>query len=101
MTSIQITHGVSFVTDDDRYRAQDAASAVFARHGVTEAAAWEEFVRQWAWLESPEAEAAGKSQDYADLAGQALVWIEAENAADVALTEGWADPDGASCSIYA
>lgn len=37
--------------------------------------------------------------DYAQ--GEARVWLEAQQAADIALTAGWHDPNGASCTLYA
>jgi hypothetical protein len=92
------THSVS---EDDRERAEAAALVVLDRAGTTVAAAYAEFQRQWEWLGTEEAEAAGKCQDYDDLTGLAATWIAAERAADIALTEGWHNPSGASCGISA
>lgn len=97
--SINILHGN--VKADDRERAQAAAAAFLAERNVTPSAAEAEFQRQWAWLETDEAAAQGKSQDYVCLEGLAAEWVEAEAAANIALTEGWHDPDGASCTISA
>lgn len=88
--SLDITHGGSQVDDDDRERAETAALAVIAAVGATPKAAYAEFVRQM-----------GELDDYSALTGLALVWTEAESAADCALTEAWAQPGGASCTIYA
>ncbi len=97
--SINIIHGR--VGEDDKDRAEAAALAVIKRAGTTVQDAFAEFVRQWDWLATEEAEEQGKAQDYDDLTGLAAIWIEAEKAADRALTEGWHNPDGASCSISA
>lgn len=97
--SINIIHGR--VDEDDKHRAETAALAVIEKAGTTVAAAHAEFGRQWEWLGTEEAEAQGKGQDHDDLTGLALVWLDAERAADLALTEGWANPDGASCGISA
>jgi len=97
---IDIICGNRDVTDDDRDRAENAALAVLEARDVTVDAARAEFRRQWAWLETGEAEAQGLAQDYRYLAGLAVVWWDAEAAADHALTEGWAVPGRAHCAIY-
>ena len=90
------------VTDDDRYRAQAAAEASLAAAGWTAEAAYAAFVAEWAYLETDEAIDAGRFQDYDDMREPgSLAWIDAEKAADCALTEGWANPEGASCGISA
>ena len=101
LISINISHGNSEVTEEDRDRAKTAALECLRNRGTTPEAAYEELKRQWAWLETDEAQAQGKSQDYTDLTGLAAIWVEAERAADIALTLGWANPDGASCFISA
>ena len=101
MVVINILYGLANVDDDDRHRAMDAAYAVLKAAGTTDKEAYAEFVHQWRWLETDEAIKTGKCQDYDELTGLAAVWGEAERAADIALTEGWADPDGASCGISA
>lgn len=88
--SIDIAHGGSNVDADDIHRAETAALAVIAEAGTTPAAAYAEFQRQWAEFD-----------DYELLTGIAAVWVDAERAADCALTEGWANPDGAHCYITA
>jgi hypothetical protein len=97
--SINVVHGTSYVQDDDRERAEAAALAVLEAAGVTPAAAYADFVRQWQWLATDEAEAQGKYQDYDDLTGLAAIWIEAEKKADIALTDGWHNQNGAWCTI--
>ncbi len=96
---INILHGASEVDEDDKDRAEAAALVYFAERGIDPAAAWAEFKRQWAWLETDEANAAGKCQDYDDLTGLAAEWAAAERKADIALTEGWPDTGSASCGI--
>lgn len=88
--SINVMHGNSEVRDDDIYRAQDAAAAVFAMQSADEDECFAEFKRQWEALDS-----------YDGMTGLAAIWVEAERAADRALTKGWADTSGASCSISA
>ena len=88
--SLEISYGGSQVDDDDRERAENAALAVIAAAGTTAKAAYAEFIRQMAEVD-----------DYEEMAGLARVWTEAEEAANCALTETWAQPDGASCRIYA
>ena len=87
--------------DEDKDRAAAAAVAVLDAAGVSASDAYAEFGRQWEYLGSDEAEAAGLAQDYDSLTSLAAIWAEAERAADIALTAGWADPNGASCSISA
>lgn len=87
---IEIIYGSRSVDDEDRDRAKLAAAAVLNRAGVLAADAAAEYRRQWEEYDDEER-----------MTGLALVWIEARQAADLALTEGWANPDGASCSIDA
>ena len=88
--SLQIIYGSAQVDDDDRERAENAALAVIAAAGTTPEAAYAEFVRQM-----------GEFDDYDAMTGLARVWADAEAAADLALTETWARPGGAWCTIYA
>jgi hypothetical protein len=101
MLTINILHGGSNVETDDRERAEAAALAVLAAAHVTPQTAYAEFLRQWSWLETDEAIEAGKCQCEDDLTGVAAIWAEAERAADLALTDGWENPDGAACWISA
>ncbi len=102
MISINVIYGAGYVDDDDRDRAKAAALAVLEAEGFSPAEAFAAFVTEWAYLESEEAAEAGRCQDYADLRDpKAIAWADAEAAADRALTEGWARPDGAACSITA
>lgn len=43
----------------------------------------------------------GAEDDESKMSGLALLWIEARKAADLALTDGWFNQDGASCDIRA
>ena len=90
MVEIHFLSGNHEVTDDDRERAVAAAEAVFAKHGTTGNACSAAFMEWWETTDN---------QDYDDSAGLAAVWVEAIRAADVALTLGWARPDGASCTL--
>lgn len=74
--------------DDDKARALDAAEAVFTAANVSPAEAYAEFMCQWLATDTRET-----------MHGLALVWIDAESAADIALTKGWHNPNGASCTI--
>lgn len=76
--------------EEDRTRAAEAAVAVLDRAGVTCADAYAEYQRQWELYD-----------DVERLTGLAALWRQAEEAACRALTEGWANPDGAHCSISA
>jgi hypothetical protein len=76
--------------DEDKDRAAAAAVAVLDAAGVSIADAFAEFKRQWSALDSCDG-----------MTGLAALWVEAEEAADRALTQGWANPDGASCGISA
>ncbi len=49
-----------------------------------------EYMRQWIELDSHDG-----------MTGDALLWIKAQQAADIALTEGWHNPAGAGCEIAA
>lgn len=76
--------------DQDEARASAAAEKVLDAAGVNYAEAEAEYRRQWLEFD-----------DEAPMSGLALTWIEAGLAANLALTEGWYNPDGASCSIVA
>jgi hypothetical protein len=101
--SLNILYGAASVTDEDRERAIAAAYFVLDQHGITgygvpDAAG--EFRAQWQYLGDEDADD-DRVQDYGHLTGTAKIWVEAEAAADRALTLGWHDPSGASCSIAA
>jgi hypothetical protein len=102
MISVNVILGNAYVDDDDRDRARAAALAVLEAQGFTATGAFSAFVAEWAYLETQEAIDEGRCQTYDDmLIPASLAWIEAERAANLALTEGWANPDGAACSIGA
>ena len=86
--SVNMTAGRA--DDEDKDRAAAAAVAVLDAAGVTIADAYAEFQRQWGDLDS-----------YDGMTGLAAIWVEAEQAADLALTKGWANPDSASCGLSA
>lgn len=86
--SIEIVYGARSVDDADRERAATAAARILNEAGVSAAVAATEFQRQWLLYD-----------DETPMTGLALVWIEARAAADIALTVGWANPCGASCTI--
>ena len=71
----------SEIETEDRERASDAAEAVLAGAGVTADAAQAEYMAQWVEFD-----------DEDRMTGLARIWIEARQAADVALTETWAQP---------
>jgi hypothetical protein len=98
---ISVNMIVGRADSDDIDRARAAAVAELDAAGVSAGDAYAEFQRQWEYLGSDEAEAAGLAQDYDGLTGLAAIWVRAEKAADIALTAGWADPNGASCGISA
>lgn len=89
--SIEWIHGRPHKgAEEDEARAAAAAEAVLDSARVDYAAAQAEYRRQWEEFD-----------DEAPMAGLARTWIEARTAADLALTRGWHNPDGASCSIVA
>ena len=67
--------------DQDIDRARDAAEAVLAAAGIPAADAYAEYQHQWEEFD-----------DEDPMTGPARVWIEARQAADIAVTEGWANP---------
>lgn len=75
--------------EDDEERAEAAALAVLERLGVKPEAAHAAYVAQLQQYE-----------DEAPMHGDALAWIEAGKAADIAATEGWHNPAGAHVTIY-
>lgn len=88
---IEWTHGrPNTGADQDEARASAAAEKVLDDAGVDYAEAEAEYQRQWLEFD-----------DEAPMTGLALVWIKARQSADLALTEGWHNTDGASCSIVA
>ncbi len=89
MISIQI-HGSAIDTTDDRYRAEEAALAVFRRAGCTPRQAETEY--QWQFAEG---------DDESGMTGLAAVWIRARDAAEAAASEGWHNPNGCEVSMHA
>lgn len=74
--------------DEDEARAIAAAEAVFQREGVLPADAEADYREQWERLDDEE-----------PMTGAARVWIAARDAANLAATEGWHNPDGGSVTI--
>lgn len=87
MISVNIIYG-SFVDETDRDRARAAAEKILSDAGLSADSIFAEFQRQWLEFD-----------DYDLMHGTALAWVKAEQAANIALTSGWSDPDGAHCSI--
>jgi hypothetical protein len=73
----------------DEERAEAAALASLQRAGVTPEAAHAAYMAQWL-----------EYDDEGAMHGDALAWIAARDAANLAATEGWHNPDGAHVSIY-
>lgn len=93
--SVRVTdiqgHHCSSVDDEDRLRAEDAAEAVLWAAGVDAREAEADYRRQWLAYD-----------DEDPMTGEALVWIEARRAADVALTSTWSNPEAeVFCDIEA
>lgn len=87
---IEWTHGrPNTGAEDDEQRAQAAALAALESLGVTPEAAFAAYQAQWLEFE-----------DEAQMHGDALAWIKASAAANLAATEGWHNPDGGSVAIY-
>ena len=76
--------------EQDEERAAAAAEAVLDEAGVNYREAEAEYHHQWL-----------KYYDEQKMSGLALLWVKAREAADIDLTLGWHNPDGASCSIMA
>lgn len=74
--------------EEDEARAIAAAEAVFQRAGVLPADAEAAYREQWEKFDGEEA-----------MTGAARVWIAARDAANLAATEGWDNPDGGSVTI--
>ena len=83
--AINISHGNASVKPDDIARAEKAALDYFAAEGVDPVAAQIEYRRQM--------------DEESDYTGIAATFAEAEAAADLALTAGWHDTNGAFCEI--
>lgn len=86
---IEISHGSQFASEADRQRAHEAAISALA--GVDASAASDEYDRQ---VEI-------SLGDTSNLTGLAEVWDRAVSAANIALTRGWHDTDGAYCEVIA
>jgi hypothetical protein len=82
MISISVQgHHCSEVDDNDLQRAREAANAALTVAGVSASDAAAAYRSQWA-----------EYDDESKMHGAALAWIEAAKAADVAVTDGWANP---------
>lgn len=86
---IEISHGSQFVSDTDRSRALEAAIASLGAVDAVGASA--EYDRQ--------IDAA--MGDTSKMTGLAEAWDHVQSAANVALTKGGHDPDGAYCEVIA
>ena len=82
MISIQI-HGTATDTTDDRYRAEEAALAVFRAAGCSPAAAQAEYYRQFDEMDCE-----------TGMTGLAATWLKAREAAERAARSSWANPAG-------
>ena len=89
MISIQI-HGSAYDTTDSRYRAEEAALAVFRRENCTPRQAEAEYHRQFDQLDCE-----------VGMTGLAVVWVRARDAAEAAACEGWANPFACEVSMHA
>ena len=91
-THIQINMmtGNAFADESDKQRAVEAAELVFQAAGADAFEAQTEYFRQ---LE--------EFDDEEPMTGFARIFVEARNAADIALTKSWANSTGASCTIEA
>ena len=87
---VDVVYGARSVDDEDRDRARAAAARILNAAGIAAVDAFAEYQRQWA-----------EHEDVERMTGAARSWHEAEVAADLALTAGWLNPDGASCTISA
>lgn len=85
--SIDVIAGSASVRPEDRARAEKAALRVLGNADPAEACA--EYQRQFKALEGIEG-----------MTGLAALWERAEAEANIALTEGWHDPNGGACTIY-
>lgn len=95
---INILHGAAAVEDDDRLRAEAAA------YKVLEAFEWR--AGQPLQIDPGEAHRAHQrhvnDEEYYRSAWDMILiaaWEAAETAANLALTEGWHNPNGAACAI--
>lgn len=86
--SITVTHGSASVREDDRERAEAAALAALG--DADPSAAYAEYMRQWIELDSHDG-----------MTSLAARWVAAQEAANLALTQGWHNPAGAGCEISA
>jgi hypothetical protein len=89
MISITV-HGSAIDTTDDRYRAEEAAIAVFRAAGCSPAAAQAEYYRQFDALDCE-----------VGMTGLAATWLEARAAAERAARSTWANPAGCEVSMQA
>lgn len=87
---IELTRGNADVKQDDISRAEHAAHDYFTARGIDGCEAQAEYQRQWRALDSHDG-----------MTGLALDFLAASDAACRALTDGWHNPDGASCTIIA
>ena len=87
MARIKIIHNSSIVEADDVERAIAAAEDIFDSYGTSAKAAFSEF--EWQ----------RKELGFDQIGGLAEAWVEAQKAADLALTENWTNPGSISCEI--
>ena len=92
MVEIHVLRGSHEVKNDDWERAVAAADAVFTLNKTTSDACGAAFYAWWCSTED---------QNYDSATGLAAIWVQAERAANTALTLGWARPDGALCALIA
>lgn len=89
--TIEITDGGRFVGDDDIERAEAAIEAAIEREGWTT-------VEQ---LRTAQAAQLLRGEMEPHDATLADAWERVESAGNIALTEGWRDPNGAGLAVHA
>ena len=83
-------NGTNCDTTEDKARAHAAAMAVFDAAGCKPVDAQDEYRSQLDALDNE-----------VDMTGLALVWLNARNAAEVAASEGWHNPNGCEVTMDA
>lgn len=89
MTQINLETQGGTPREEDIDRAIAAAESVLDAAGVNYELAYSDYLHKEKYVGNPD-----------EYDGPAALWLKAQSAADIALTQGWHDTEGAHCFIY-
>lgn len=96
---VEMLYGHRYPDQSDLDRALAAAERVFREANIEPEAAHASFAQQWLDLNSADRAPETLDKFFDGFTGLGRLWLEANDAACKALTEGWSRPEAAACTI--